>query len=116
VSVVERSFVSGLSPQRKQTRSSQSKNHSKKERNKVATDQSGNEIYSVCITCGYIEYDIPRNSDEAHGELCCGMIQCSEVGKINGMCVTHKVYEGKIDSDSELEFDPTNHSDWKNVN
>ncbi len=42
-----------------------------------------------CDACGYVFHDIPRDSDDAHGELCCGSAEdCASPD----LCITHDAF------------------------
>lgn len=45
-----------------------------------------------CVACHYVFHDIPRGTDEAHGELCCGKPssrECQSSLRPGDTCVTH---------------------------
>jgi len=44
-------------------------------------------VYAICPACEYVSYNIPRREDDAHDELCCGAVPCSQPP--NELCVTH---------------------------
>ena len=35
-------------------------------------------VYAICPACEYVSYNIPRREDDAHDELCCGAVPCSQ--------------------------------------
>jgi hypothetical protein len=48
---------------------------------------AGDPELGRCVACGYVFHDVPRDTDEAHGELCCGTQPCSVAE--DDLCVTH---------------------------
>lgn len=41
----------------------------------------------ACAACGWRNHDVPKMEDEAHGELCCGKMICTE-----NHCMTHNFF------------------------
>lgn len=46
----------------------------------------------TCDACGYVLHNIPRDTDTAHDELCCGS---KDVCASTDLCDTHSMFDGK---------------------
>ena len=54
----------------------------------IEGSDEGDYVYHRCPACGFNGMNIPTHRDEAHGELCCGTIECSV--RPNEFCATHE--------------------------